>query len=119
MLNNRVAIVTGSSRGIGAAIAKRLAAAGAKVAVHGRDGEALSEVRADIERAGGIAIQVQGDVTKFADIEAMRARIEGQLGSVDVLVANAGGSFTPPGQSKPRPRKGGALRSTAISRRPF
>ena len=97
LLNDRVALVTGSSRGIGAAIAKRLAAAGAKVVVHGRDSEAMSTVQSDIDRAGGIAMQVQGDVTKFADIEAMRAWIEGNLGPVDILVANAGGNFTPPG----------------------
>lgn len=97
LLNDRVALVTGSSRGIGAAIAKRLAAAGATIVVHGRDSEALSAIQADIERAGGMAMQVQGDVTKFADMEAMRARIESELGPVDILVANAGGNFTPPG----------------------
>jgi 3-oxoacyl-[acyl-carrier protein] reductase len=97
LLADRVVLVTGSSRGIGAAIAKRLAAAGAKVAVHGRDGGALSSVQNDIERAGGTVMQVQGDVTKFADIEAMRSRIESEMGMVDVLVANAGGSFAAPG----------------------
>jgi 3-oxoacyl-[acyl-carrier protein] reductase len=97
LLADRVVLVTGSSRGIGAAIAKRMAAAGAKVAVHGRDSAALSAVRDDIERAGGTVMQVHGDVTKFADIEAMRSRIESEMGMVDVLVANAGGSYTPPG----------------------
>src|SRR5262249_42150073 len=53
--------------------------------------------RAEIERAGGRAISVAADVTRFAEIEAMRLRIEGALGPIDVLVANAGGSFTPPG----------------------
>ena len=96
-LTDKVALVTGSSRGIGAAIAKLFAQEGAKVVVHGRDAEALSTIRTDIERAGGRAIQVVADVTKFADIEAMRRQIEKELGPIDILVANAGGSFTMPG----------------------
>jgi 3-oxoacyl-[acyl-carrier protein] reductase len=96
-LRNKVALVTGSSRGIGAAIAKLFAASGAKVAVHGRDEKALSATHAEITHAGGRAIQVSGDVTNFAAIEAMRRRIEEELGPIDVLVANAGGSFSPPG----------------------
>src|SRR6266404_97963 len=96
-LTDKVALVTGSSRGIGAAIAKLFAEEGAKVVVHGRDAEALSTIRTDIERAGGRAIQVVADVTKFADIEAMRRQVEKELGPIDILVANAGGSFTMPG----------------------
>src|SRR5258707_10766029 len=96
-LTDKVALVTGSSRGIGAAIAKLFAQEGAKVVVHGRDAAALSATRTDIERAGGRALQVVADVTKFADIEAMRLQIEKELGPIDILVANAGGSFTMPG----------------------
>ncbi|HXL34087.1 MAG TPA: SDR family oxidoreductase [Gemmatimonadales bacterium] len=96
-LAGRVALVTGSSRGIGAAIARLFAQAGAQVALHGRDVAALSAVRADIERGGGHVIQVAADVTRFAEIEAMRRQIEGALGPIDILVANAGGSFTQPG----------------------
>jgi 3-oxoacyl-[acyl-carrier protein] reductase len=96
-LKNKIVLVTGSSRGIGAAIARLFAREGAKVAVHGRDAASLGLVRADIERDGGTAIQVLGDVTKFGEIEAMRSQIEGSLGPIDVLVANAGGSFTKPG----------------------
>jgi 3-oxoacyl-[acyl-carrier protein] reductase len=96
-LDNKVALVTGSSRGIGAAIARLFAQEGAKVAVHGRDLAALSAVKAEIGHAGGRAMQVTGDVTKFADIEALRRQIEQEFGAVDILVANAGGSFTRPG----------------------
>jgi 3-oxoacyl-[acyl-carrier protein] reductase len=97
LLRDKIALVTGSSRGIGAAIAQLFAREGAKVAVHGRDGAALSAVKGAIERAGGKAIGVLGDVTRFAEVEAMRKQIEDALGPIDVLVANAGGSFTKPG----------------------
>jgi len=96
-LAGKVALVTGSSRGIGAAIARLFAQQGAKVALHGRDLAALSAARADIERSGADVIQVAADVTNFAEIEAMRRQIEGALGPIDILVANAGGSFTKPG----------------------
>jgi len=96
-LSGKVALITGSSRGIGAAIARLFAQQGAKVVVHGRDLAALSAVRSDIERSGGTTMHVVGDVTKFSDIEAMRLRIEQELGPVDVLVANAGGSATASG----------------------
>jgi 3-oxoacyl-[acyl-carrier protein] reductase len=90
-------LVTGSSRGIGAAIAQLFAQEGARVVVHGRDIAALSAVQTAIEGAGGRAIRVVADLTRYADIEAMRRQIERELGPVDILVANAGGSFTPPG----------------------
>jgi 3-oxoacyl-[acyl-carrier protein] reductase len=96
-LAGKVALVTGSSRGIGAAIARQFALQGTAVAVHGRDVAALSAVRRDIEHLPGRVIQVTGDVTRFADIEGMRRQVEGELGPLDIVVANAGGSFTPPG----------------------
>jgi 3-oxoacyl-[acyl-carrier protein] reductase len=96
-LSDKVALVTGSSRGIGAAIAKRFAQEGAKVVVHGRDVAALTSVHAEIERTGGMAFHVVADITSFKEIEAMRQQVEQQFGPIDILVANAGGSFTRPG----------------------
>jgi 3-oxoacyl-[acyl-carrier protein] reductase len=95
----KVALVTGSSRGIGAAIATLFAPEGAKVAVHGRDRAALAAVREKIAGESGHVLEVTGDVTRFEAIESMRGEIEGALGPIDVLVANAGGSRTLPGQS--------------------
>jgi len=95
-LRHKVALVTGSSRGIGAAVARCFAQHGARVALHGRDLAALSAVRAEIEAAHGEALHVTGELTKFSDIEAMRQKIEAALGPIDILVANAGGSHTKP-----------------------
>lgn len=105
-LLDRVALVTGSSRGIGAAIAKRFSAAGALVALHGRDEKALAGVANAIREAGGHAITTTGDVTDFAAIEGIRAQVERELGPIDVLVANAGGSFTPPAALEDIPEDG-------------
>jgi 3-oxoacyl-[acyl-carrier protein] reductase len=96
-LKNKVALVTGSSRGIGAAIAEAFALEGANVVVHGRDAAAMSSVRARIESRGGRAIEARADVTRFAEVESMVERTEKELGPIDVVVANAGGSLTPPG----------------------
>lgn len=96
-LEGKTALVTGSSRGIGAAIAIRFARDGARVVVHGRDEAAVTEVRRRIAHANGEAIGVVADLLDFERIEAMRDRIEARYGVVDVLVANAGGSHTPPG----------------------
>ena len=96
-LKDKVALVTGSSRGIGAAAAKLLAREGAKVAIHGRDEPALARVAAELEWADNRLVRVVADVTKFAEIEAARRQIERELGPVELLVANAGESFTSPG----------------------
>ncbi|TDV16495.1 SDR family NAD(P)-dependent oxidoreductase [Paraburkholderia caballeronis] len=90
-LNDRVALVTGGSRGIGRAIALALAAAGAAVAVNYRQREReAADVVAAIEQAGGRAFAVRADVSVAADVKAMIDEVTGRFGSIDVLVNNAG-----------------------------
>lgn len=90
-LEGRVALVTGASRGIGAAIARRLAEAGADVAVgYGSDEESAGEVVARVERENRRAVAVGGDVRDPAAVEDMCGMVEDALGPVDVLVSNAG-----------------------------
>jgi 3-oxoacyl-[acyl-carrier protein] reductase len=95
-LKERVALVTGSSRGIGAAIAITFATAGARVVLHGRDEAALASVRARITDIGGQATSVTGDVTSAADLAHMRQEIVDGYGHLDVLVTNAGSSGSRP-----------------------
>ena len=90
-LNNRVALVTGGSRGIGQAIAVSLAEAGAAIAVNYREKAAEARnVVETIHRAGGRAMVVGADVSQAAEVAGMMAAIERELGPVDVLVNNAG-----------------------------
>lgn len=105
-LDGQVAFVTGSSRGIGEAIVTKLARHGAAVAVHGRDQAAVAAVVTTIRDGGGAAMGVTGDVTAFGQLEAMRREIEDGLGPVGILVANAGGSFTPPAPLEQIPEEG-------------
>jgi 3-oxoacyl-[acyl-carrier protein] reductase len=93
-LNGKVAIVTGSSRGIGAATARLLAQHGAKVTVnYNKNREAGEKTLADIEKNGGRGILVQADVTDLSQVGAMVERTEKDLGPVDILVNNANMSF--------------------------
>jgi 3-oxoacyl-[acyl-carrier protein] reductase len=90
-LNNRVALVTGGSRGIGQAIAISLAEAGAAIAVNYREKAAEARnVVETIRRAGGRAMAVGADVSRAVEVAAMMAAVERELGPVDVLINNAG-----------------------------
>lgn len=106
MVQDKIVLVTGSSRGIGAAIAREFGRSGARVVVHGRDEGALRETEATIHHDGGKAMSVAADVTRFEEIEAMRLAVEDRFGPVDILVANAGGSFTPPALLEDIPEDG-------------
>ena len=90
-LNNKVALVSGASKGIGAGIAKALAAAGAIVAVnYATSKEGADKVVAEIAAAGGHAKALQGDFSKAADIDRVVADIKQAHGKLDILVNNAG-----------------------------
>lgn len=90
-LEGKTAVVTGASKGIGAGIARRLAADGAAVVVNYAASKAAAEsVVADIRKAGGKAIAVQGDVANAADVRRLFAEAVKAFGQVDVLVNNAG-----------------------------
>ncbi|QEC80327.1 SDR family NAD(P)-dependent oxidoreductase [Mucilaginibacter ginsenosidivorax] len=90
-LKNKVAIVTGASKGIGASIAQYLAAEGAKVVVnYASSQEGADKVVQAITENGGMAIPVQGDVSKEADVIRLFDETKKAFGSLDILVNNAG-----------------------------
>ena len=90
-LNGKVAFVTGASRGIGRAVALKLADAGAKVAINFAGNlEKAEEVKAEIESRGGEAMLVQGKVDNFEVVNAIVKKIVETWGTVDILINNAG-----------------------------
>jgi NAD(P)-dependent dehydrogenase (short-subunit alcohol dehydrogenase family) len=90
VLDGRVAVVTGASRGIGRAIALALAEAGADVALAGRDVARLDAVAGEIRGGGRRAVAVPTDVTNRAQVDALVARTVDELGGLDVVVNNSG-----------------------------
>ena len=91
-LSDKRALVTGSTSGIGAEIARMLAQEGVKVVVHGRDRGRAQGVVADIEAKDGQAAVALGDVMTADGVEAVIKATEQAFGGVDILVNNAGGS---------------------------
>ncbi len=90
-LKNKVALITGASKGIGAGIAKGLAAEGASVVVnYSSSKEGADRVVAEIVEKGGKAVAVQGDVAKASDVRRIFAETKKSFGTLDVLVNNAG-----------------------------
>src|SRR5689334_16533949 len=90
-LSGRVAVVTGASKGIGAGIARALAAEGAAVVVnYASSKEGADRVVDDIIRSGGQAVAVQGDVAKADDVRRLFEEAHERFGELDVLVNNAG-----------------------------
>lgn len=89
-LHDRVAIITGASSGIGHAVARALAGAGAAVVLAARRSERLDELRREIEAEGGRALAHTTDVTRRDDVEALAAAALEAFGRIDILVNNAG-----------------------------
>jgi len=90
-LRGRVALVTGASRGIGAAIASRLAQAGAAVAINYRESASkANDLASGLTQGGHRVLAVRCDVSQAEDVARMIQRVEAELGQVDILVNNAG-----------------------------
>ncbi len=90
-LQGKRALVSGSTSGIGAGIARRLAAEGVAVAIHGRDGARAEHVAGEIRAAGGNAIVALGDLTDDAAANRVANAVEANWGGIDILINNAGG----------------------------
>ncbi len=94
LLSQKTALITGASRGIGAATAKLLAAHGASVAVnYARSAEAADQVVQEIAKDGGRALAVQADVSDPEQIKQMVDTVKNELGTIDIMVLNAGFTF--------------------------
>jgi len=104
-LSGRIALVTGASRGIGRAVAKRFAAEGAEVICVARTQGALEELDDEIAESGGKAVLAPQDLTDFEAIDRMAAGVAQRYGRLDILVGNAGeigGGLAPVGHLEPK-----------------
>lgn len=89
-LSEQTAVVTGSSQGIGKAIAKRLAAEGANVVTNSRSRDRAEAVAEEIQEEGGTAVAIKSDVTDYSDMETLIQGTVEEFGSLDIMVNNAG-----------------------------
>jgi 3-oxoacyl-[acyl-carrier protein] reductase len=95
-IQGKVAIVTGASRGIGLAIARRLAGIGAKVSVCARDSQTLERAASELRQQGASVFALPTDVTRASEVESLVKKTEQSLGPIEILVNNAGiGYFAP------------------------
>ncbi len=101
-LTGRTALITGSSQGIGLALAGALAAAGAAIVLNGRNAEKLDRAAAGLKQAGGRVASVAFDVTDQEAVASGVARIEAEHGAIDILVNNAGLTRRMPLQDMPQ-----------------
>jgi NADP-dependent 3-hydroxy acid dehydrogenase YdfG len=99
-LAGKVALVTGGNRGIGKAIAARLAALGAAVAICGRDSQTLATTARELQAVGTPVYSQRADVTKSCDVDALIKETETALGAISILVNNAGMGLFGPVQEK-------------------
>ena len=99
----RVALVTGAGRGFGRSIAHQLAREGAHVAITSRTRRELDQTAAEIEASGGTVIAVEGDSRSLSDVRRIVAETESRLGTIDILINNAGvaGPFGPFSETDP------------------
>jgi 3-oxoacyl-[acyl-carrier protein] reductase len=124
-LANKVVLVTGSSRGIGAETCRAFAANGTKVFVNGRDTKAIDTVVAEIQSRGGEALGIAAECTQLSDLEHMHLQIEQAFGSVDILAAFAASGDMRPGPLEERSEAewhssiDGSLTSTFLSFKTF
>jgi NAD(P)-dependent dehydrogenase (short-subunit alcohol dehydrogenase family) len=89
-LQDKVALITGGSRGLGLVLARQICADGGKVALIARDPDELSRAKADLTRRGGVALTVQCDLLDAAQIQSAVRQVIDRLGKIDILINNAG-----------------------------